>query len=118
MTNDRKFFDACKYVAKKLLSEQKMSTDLYFQYLKDEYLYKNDLEEIRVVTGLLQRLIEDRNSKIQVRTTKLENLRFGDRWLESTLWNGINIPYREIERKIAEYPDMDEYDIYSKFFKV
>jgi hypothetical protein len=118
MTNDRKFFDACKYVAKKLLLDQKMSTNLYFQYLENEYCYKKDLEEIRVITGLLQRLIEDRNSKIQVRTTKLENLRFGDRWLESTLWNRINIPYREIEGKIAENPDMDGYDIYSKFFMV
>jgi hypothetical protein len=117
MINNRKYFDVCKYVASNLLSEQKMSTELYFEYLENEYLHKKDLEEITVVTGLLQRLIGERNSKIQAHRTKLENLRFGSRWLESTLWNGINMPYMEIERKISENPYMDGYEIYSKFFR-
>jgi hypothetical protein len=57
MKNDRKFFHVCKSVADELLEKQEIiHTNLYFQYFEKEYL-QTGMEEIKVVTGLLQRLI-------------------------------------------------------------
>ena len=117
MTQKEKFFTICKYVAINALRNQEVVIK-QFEYIKQQYDYKKDLEEVRVLTNILEKLINERNSKIQANITKIDNMRCdeGDKWLESKLLKGINIPFKKIREKITEYPDMDYYDIYRNYF--
>ena len=120
MKTSRKYFDTCKSVASNLWSNQKVILSPYFfENLREKYAYIKDLEEIRILTNILEKSINEHNSKIQSKKTKLENLRFDDnqKWCKSELFSGINMPFNEIDKKIIENPNIDSYEIYSNFFR-
>lgn len=116
MKNEQRIFEVSKSVALNLLDRKILYVDSSFENLERAYSDKSVSEEIVILTRLAHKLVGEHNTKIQAHRTKLDHLRFGSKWRDSALWNGINLPWREIEKRVAENPDMDHRDISRKFF--
>ena len=104
-----KIFQAVKYWADNALSNQKA-------YLYEEDFYRRcshpDLSDARCLYRMIVKEVEAHNSKIQAKRTLLDNMRYKPKYLGSSIFSGLKVPVKEIEKFISENPDKSSYDCY------
>lgn len=70
-----------------------------------------ELEDARCLLRMAFKEIAEHNSKQRTKITLLENLRYTTKYMQSTLFSGVNIPLRRIEKLIDDNPDKASYEI-------
>ena len=89
-------------------------------FIETGYLYTElmtqlndrELNDARCLARMVLKECDAHNANIERKRTILKNLRFQKNWMSSKVFSGMNIPYRAIDKLIAENPDKGWYDIY------
>lgn len=112
MTREQKqenTFWVVKWFAKHYYSEKKV------HYYKEELLRNTSgtgLEDANCLIRMAFKEIDEHNSKLNTKISLLENLKYSPKYLQSSLFSGISIPFRKIETLIDENPDKQTYEIF------
>lgn len=109
---DYRVFQAIKYWTDLQLLDQKC-------YLDESYFYEKckhpDLSDARCLFRMILKEVENHNSKIQSKRTLLTNLKYKPKYLSSSIFAGLKVPVKEIEKLIDANPDKSPYECYRLF---
>jgi hypothetical protein len=89
-------------------------------FIEDGYLYPEvmkqlmgkELSDARALLRILLKECESHNAKIATKRTILKNLRFSKNWMSSKVFSDLILPFRAIDKLIAENSDKSWYEIY------
>jgi hypothetical protein len=109
---EEKEFEVAKYLAYWMHNERYVSS--YYLDALEKELRKAKRSNELILFNFFRKQIEETNSQIRATQTRLNNLRYSGKWRTSSLFKGLQINYREIERLIKEQPEAEPYDIYLK----
>lgn len=112
MTNEEKqdrIFHAVRYWADTALANQMCYLDEaeFFRRCKHP-----DLEDARCLYRMILKEVEAHNAKLKAKRSLLNKMRYTHKYLASSLFAGLNIPLKQIEKIISEHPDKNTYEIY------
>lgn len=106
---ERRVFQAVKCWTDSALSNQKC-------YLDEVEFYRRinhpDLSDARCLYRMIIKEVESHNSKIQSKRTLLDNMRYKVRYLSSSIFSGLKVPVKELEKLIVDNPDKSPYECY------
>ena len=106
--DSQKQFEVVTYWA-----DQFLLSKMFFYDLKNllSRLEDPELSDARCLTRMIQKEVDEFNSKIRTKRKLLSKLRYKTR-MTSNLFTGMPIPAKQIERLIEENPDKDSYEIF------
>lgn len=111
----QKLFVVAKYWATDELENQK--THIGGEYLM-ERIQHDDLSDARCLLRMILKLIEEHNTRLNIKITLLKNLSYPRdwqspvKWQSSKVFSGMMLPFKQIEKLISDNPDKDYYEIY------
>lgn len=102
-------FQAVKYWTDLQLSNQKC-------YLDENEFFKRcnhpDLSDARCLYRMILKEVESHNSKIQSKRNLLDNLKYKPKYLSSSIFSGLKVPIKELEKLVSENTDKTPYECY------
>lgn len=114
--NDYKQFKVTKEVMLKNLYDQRCPVDEKRYSCLSRALSRDGLNDASVLWRMITNEVASFNAKIEAKITKTNNLNYSERWRESSLLNGSDLPHHKIAESVAKYPDKDWVDIYRACF--
>ena len=106
---EQRIFQAVKCWTDNTLSNQKCHLD------QEEFFRRCDHPDLADARGLYRMIlkeVESHNSKIQAKRTLLHNLRYKPKYLSSSIFSGMKIPLKDLEKLIVENEDKSPYECF------
>lgn len=117
--NYRKWIIAKSIVYKNINKKYAYVKRIYDDFYR-EVENKRELSDVLVLLRMAKKEIDNHNSKISADRTRLDNLRYkGKDDFDSKLFKKYqNVSISKIEKAIKENSDLEDYEIFSKFFDI